>query len=619
MGHAPGLAFTCERRQPMMRLRRAARPAGLEMRVLLLGAGTEPSFRTWQLALENAGVPHDAIVVGARGTHVSFRRQDGQPRFQAIIVSTGGLVREALPRAARAQLEAFEREFGIRRLTAYALPGPENGLRAPKWAGALESVSLSLTSSGASIFPYLRGPFPVDPGSWGYLADPVSDERFDPLVVAGDGSALVGVHRRRDGREEMVQTFDANAGQIQAHLLRRGQLAWLTRGRYLGHERHYLPLQVDDVLLPNHGWNAASKTIDVTPSAMIRMTADDADHAARWSRSRGLRLDLACNGAGSERHAREAGLDADPLLGALLHQRVDFGWINHTYQHMNLDLASRETIEAEIARNRGWAGRVGIDLEPGAVVTGEHSGLANLTSVPARPENPKLAAALAAQGVRYVGCDASRPHPAHGSDPDGPELAPGVAFAVGSALAIPRHPTLLAYAAATRDQTLDHLRHLGLIDVASWPDVLAVEADRIFTAVMSNDPRPHYFHQSNLATGDTAQAASEGRLLYPLLDAVLARYRRYVKPLEPLVQPTLGETGELLRKRMAWSAALGADAVTGYIEGPRVRFVNRSDHPIEVPVSLTGADCAADGMAVGWTRVLPGETILHESAGQAGT
>ncbi len=521
------------------------------MRVLLLGEGTEPSFRTWQLALENAGVPHEAIALDGQRTEIGLRSEDGRPRFQATIVSTGGLVRDALASATRAELEALEREFGIRRLTAYALPGAEHGLRAANWAGPLESVSLRLTSSGAAIFPYLQGPIPVDPGSWGYLADPVSDKRFDRLVVADDGSALVGVHRRRDGREEMVQTFDANAGQIQAQLLRRGQLAWLTRGGYLGHERNYLPLQVDDVLLPNHGWNAATKTIDVTAGAMIRMTADDAHHAARWSHSCGLRLDLVCNGAGSRAPRARGGLDADPLLGALLSRRDDFGWINHTYEHMNLDLASQETIEAEIARNRRWAGQVGIDLEPGAVVTGEHTGLANLAAEPARAENPQLAAALAAQGIRYLGCDASRPHPAQGPDPDGPRLAPGVPFVVGPALAVPRHPTLLAYAAATRDQTLDHLRHLGLIDVRSWPEVLAAEAARIFTTVMSNDPRPHYFHQSNLAAADTAQAPSDGRLFYALLDAVLARYRRYLKPEVPLLQPTLGETGALLRRRMS--------------------------------------------------------------------
>jgi hypothetical protein len=588
------------------------------MSVLLLGAGTEPSFRTWQLALENAGVPHDAIVLGARRNDLGLQREDGRPRFQAVIVSTSELVREALPTDARVQLEALEREFGIRRLTAYALPGAENGLQTPKWAGPLESVSLHLTSSGATIFPYLQGQLPVDPGSWGYLADPIDNERFDPLVVAEDGSTLVGVHRRRDGREQMVQTFDANAGQIQAQLLRRGQLEWLTRGRYLGHDRSYLPLHVDDVLLPNHGWDATAQTIDVTPDAMIRMTADDADHAAHWSRSRRLRLDLVCNGAGSGRHAREAGLDVDPLLDALLTRRDVFGWINHTYEHINLDLASRATIEAEISRNRNWAGEVGIDLEPGAVITGEHTGLANLAAVPASAENPQLATALAAQGIRYLGCDASRPHPAHGSDPDGPRLAPGAPFLVGSALAIPRYPTLLAYAAATREQTLDHLRHLGLIDVSSWPEVLAVEADRIFTTVMSNDPRPHYFHQSNLAAGGTAQAPSEGRLFYELLDAVLARYRRYVKPEEPLLQPTLGETGELLRRRIAWSAALHAGAITGYVEGARVTIVNGSDRAIDVPVSVTGVDCAADGMAAGWTRVIPGKTTLDEGTAPGG-
>ena len=131
---------------------------------------------------------------------------------------------------------------------------------------------------------------------------------------------------------------------------------------------------------------------------------------------------------------------------------------------------------------------------------------------------------------------------------------------------------------------------------------------------MSNDPRPHYFHQSNLAAADTAQAPSDGRLFYALLDAVLARYRQYLKPEVPLLQPTLGETGALLRRRMSWRAALQVDAVTGYIEGSRVTIVNRSNHAIDVPVSVTGVDCAADGMTAGWTSVLPGETLLPESS-----
>ncbi|HWE11561.1 MAG TPA: hypothetical protein VG325_19600 [Solirubrobacteraceae bacterium] len=37
---------------------------------------------------------------------------------------------------------------------------------------------------------------------------------------------------------------------------------------------------------------------------------------------RGLRLDLACNGAGR--------LEDDPLLAALVAERGSFGWIDHT-------------------------------------------------------------------------------------------------------------------------------------------------------------------------------------------------------------------------------------------------------------------------------------------------
>jgi hypothetical protein len=121
----------------------------------------------------------------------------GYPRFQALILATGALFDAALSKAAQEELEVLEREIGVRRLTAYAFPGPRHGLQ-------------------------------------------------------------------------------------QAYLLRAGQLAWLTRGRYLRHERNYLSLQIDDVLLPNDGWDAASHSIDMDPKAMIRMTPDDAARGARW-------------------------------------------------------------------------------------------------------------------------------------------------------------------------------------------------------------------------------------------------------------------------------------------------------------------------------------------------
>jgi peptidoglycan/xylan/chitin deacetylase (PgdA/CDA1 family) len=448
----------------------------------------------------------------------------GDARYQGLILASGGLAEAALDASQRAALERLERELGVRRLTAYAYPGAEYGLSPPVWAGPLESVSATLTPSGRQVFPYLREQLPIDAGSWAYLATPAVRKGFDTLLAGPDRSALVGIHRHPDGREEMVQLFDANPAQTHGQVLRRGQLAWLTRGTYLGFERNYLPIQIDDVLLPNHSWDVEAHETDLSPEASIRMTAEDATRAANWSRARGLRLDLACNGVGSERHARRAGVTVDPLLDALLAEREVFGWINHTYEHLDLSDVPQSTIASEIERNFSWARAAGVQFEPRAVVTGEHTGLANLTATPPRAENVHLAAALTDQRIRYLACDASRPYPARG----GGHLAPGTPFVIGTAVVVPRRPTILSYDAATEAQALDRLRCASRTDGDSWEQAIELEAKRIFAAMISNDPRPHYFHQSNLIGAGDGRGAPA--LLFGLLDAVLRRYGRCMAP-----------------------------------------------------------------------------------------
>jgi len=605
----------------------------VKLEVLLLGATeAEPSFRAWRVALEREGVPYRAITLErsepARGAGDPARAAGNRPArggfidglrqalFQAVILATGELLDAALSDSERSALEQFERELGIRRLTAYVYPQAAYGLSTPVWAGPLDGFRANLTPTGARVFPYLRGPVPIDTGSWGYLAEPLSADRFETLLAGPSGSALVGIHRDRDGREHMVQTFAANAGQTQSQLLRHGQLAWVTRGRYLGYERNYMPLHIDDVLLPNHSWNVTRHATDRHTGALIRMTAGDAAHAADFARSRGLRLDLACNGSGSERYTREAGVDRDPLLAALLDQREVFGWIDHTFGHVNLDDAPRATIESEIARNRSWAHHVGIALEPGALITGEHTGLANLATMPPRGENSQLAPALASQGIRFIACDASRPYPAVAQRPEGPRWPPGTPFAVGPALAVPRHPTALPYDAATREQVLDRRSTDGSGRTPlSWRQILADEVRRIFTALMSNDPRPHYFHQSNLVVKGTdgGPRGGAGGIFYTLIDAVLERYRTLLSPEAPIVQPAFGEIGELLSRWSAWRSALADGTICAYADSSRVTIVNRAGQALDVP--LTGTTLGTDygGTRSGWVQAPPGETIVLDA------
>lgn len=583
------------------------------MRLLLLGlTGAEPAFVAWAQWLDHAGVPFDAVSLRSVTEPLVIVDRDGHPRFQGVILAESGLIEVALEPAQRAALEQLESQLGLRRLTAYAVPGPDHGLCAASWSGPMDDMEPRLTPAGREAFPYLRGPLPVDPGSWAYLAEPVSADRFQILVAGAEQRALVGVHRHPDGREEMVQMFSANPAHAQGQILRRGQVAWLTRGTYLGHDRHYLSVHIDDVLMANHSWDVRAHRSNPGPEHSIRMRPQDARRAAGWCRRHGLRLDLACNGAGSSGYPAPSGPGADPLLAALLAERGAFGWVNHTYRHLNLDGASRAEIEAEIADNVRWAAEVGITLEPAALITGAHTGLANLAATPAQEENPHLAAALRAQGVRYVACDASRAYPLRDGGSPRPPLAPGLPFSVGEAFAIPRHPTILPHDAATPAQVLDRLRAEGAAGVSSFAQIIRREARRMFGLVISNDPRPHYFHQSNLVSaGDDSDPEAAPALAIALLDAVLDRYRTYVIDAVDLLQPTMGEIGDLLLRLQRWRALMADGQVGAYAQPGQVTVVNASAGAVDVPVTGTSAGEDYAFLSSEWVTVPPGTTVLE--------
>jgi peptidoglycan/xylan/chitin deacetylase (PgdA/CDA1 family) len=570
------------------------------MRLLLLGlTGQEPAFLAWAEWLANAGAVFDAVALNDPDHRLVLVDDSGDARFQAIIQAEAGLLQIALDPAQRAQLERIERHHGLRRLTAYSLPTTEMGLSAPHYSGPLTEGQARVTAAGRVVFPYLRDRLPVDPGSWAHLARPIDVEQCEPLIADDDGGVLVGIHRSPDGREEMVQTFSVNSIQAQGQILRRGQLHWLTRGIHLGLERHYLSVHVDDVLLANYSWNLEHHESESHPARTIRMSAEDARETARWSRDRGMVLGLACNGAGAP-----AG---DPLLEALLTDQDAFRWLNHTYEHRDLDVAGPADVAAEIERNRDWASEVGIDMAPDSLITGSHTGLANLTVAPPRPHNPALIAALQSHGIRYLAADASRPYPApSGDDP----LPAGTPFLLGTTMVVPRHPTALPHDAATGAQVLDRLRTLGG-SADSYSEVADAEARRVFKAVIGNDPRPHYFHQSNLIGARLPDAGeSAPALMLALLDAVLERYRAHVVGL-PLCQPTMPEVGRLLHRRQAWAALAAHGSVDGFIDRRRVYLVNATGATAEMPLTGTSHGDEYGESRSGWILVPPGETVLE--------
>jgi hypothetical protein len=733
----------------------------IQMKILLLGAtGTEPSFQAWQAQLRREGVPFDALV--ARSGHapitaatLSSTRPDGalEAKYQAVVVATGGLLVcdpapcvSALSAAEWAALSSFEQTFHVRQVTAYAVPGAAFGLNAPTASGPLDGQVGNLTPTGLQVFPYLRGPVGIAAGTFGYQATPAAGARFETLVSGPNGSALVGVLTHPDGREELVQTFDSNQFQVQSWLLRHGQLEWVTRGTYLGLQRTYLELQVDDIFLPDDSWDPVRHVTNYDPAAAIRMTPADVTFLSNWSRATGVSMDMVYNGGGSIAHAQANG--SDPLLPAFQAVKGQFRWVNHTYDHPNLDCSTRPFIARQINDNAAWAQQAGLPVVSGALITGEHSGLANL--VPGNPgtidppgltdatpaatggtlaagswdysvtattpngesigstttvattgatssvllaweaichattykvyrrqspsggwaliatlaqpaaaftdagpvalsfsdtgapgsaagppavngakinpyaANPNFAPALADAGVTAIASDSSKPYPQNPSSLAGAQWPAGSSFMTGSARTVPRYPTNVYYNVATQAQLLDEYNYLynppalGGVCVPSavttcqttpstWAGVLQGEADRMFGHMMGNDPRPHYFHQTNIAQTQIAG----GGVLYPILDTVLANYRRYFAPNAGLVQLAHVEIGNLIARQDAWQAA-GAGQVSGYIEGNQVTIVN-SGAAATLPLSGTEVGELYGGTRSGWGTA-PSGTSTHVAA-----
>lgn len=535
----------------------------IDLHVLLLSAdGQEPAFRAWEAALDREGVPYQVIVARRGNPPIDARTltvDATRARYQAVIVAAGGLPAfdgaryvSALSADEWAALADFERSFGIRRITGFAYPSALYGLSAPTSAGATAELSGRLTAAGHAVFDELRGDVPVDPNAYGYLATPV-DDNFTTLVAGPENSALVGVYTHPDGREEMVCTIDGNPAMIHVQLLRHGMLRWVTRGVYLGHQRHYIGLQVDDVFLSDDSWDPeAARTVPVE----IRMQREDVEAAVRWSRVRGVRLDMTFNGHGAQQ--------ADDLTAALLEHKADFGWINHTFSHLDLDAVDAGTLRTEVRANVEFARATGLAIDETELVTGGHSGLAN-TDLPD---------ALADTGVRWIATDNSR-------DP--------LQRTIGPARTVPRHPTNMYFDVCTREAQLNEYHYLfltrmgreprdatrtRLAPATTWRRFVELEARTMLDHVLANDPRPHYLHQSNLA-GD--------RMLYELVDEVLDRYGELF--LIELVQPRLAESGAELARQAAWQDALHNRTVTAFLKDGRLHL--SSTEPVQIPV--TGA------------------------------
>ncbi|NEE13735.1 hypothetical protein G3M58_45680 [Streptomyces sp. SID7499] len=585
----------------------------IDLKVLVVDNG-DSTVKAVTAQLRSTGIPYTTVDLSDSGrpTITAAFLSDtvsGRPRakFQGVV-----LPNEAPFGAGSAEqtaLETYERTYGIPQVDAYTWAHPGVGLDYTSeggWAGTLDGREASVTAAGkAGPFGYLDGAFRFEDNaaavqeSYGYAARPRTGftSYVDIPVPGGTGRASLVGEYAHDGRRELVVTFAYNNTQQQFRLLARGIVEWLTQGVHLGQTRNSFAVHVDDVFAPDARWDSTRNCTpgdidcaggdgeDPTP---VRMTADDAAHAAQWQREHGFTMDLVFNaGSGEEWKTEHGGTDA--LATRLLADKAQYRWVNHTYTHPFLGCVqdttsvpwscaknadgstkymSRSEIAAQIRDNHNWAVGKGLPIDRTELVTGEHSGLKTLPQQP--NDNPNLAGALADTGVKWIASDNSR-EPAQRT--------------VGNALTVPRHPMNVYYNVGTAAEMADEYNWIytsradggsGVcednptstcldqpLDVATGyaEHIVPQEARTALGHALSGDPRPHYAHQSNLA---------EDRLLYPVMEKVLADYRALFADSTPLENPRQSAIGTELQRGAAWQSALANNRVTAYRIGKTV-------------------------------------------------
>ncbi|WP_188316451.1 hypothetical protein [Solihabitans fulvus] len=614
----------------------ASAPPRIDLRVLVVTDGT-PWVEAIRAELAAEGAPATVVTLGdstrpqLTSAFLADQLSDGTPhaKFQGVVLPSQAPT--GLGAAELTALSSFEQDFAVRQITGFAYPNVTVGENSPLYSGALDGTTAQVTPAAAAAgFGYLAGPVtfedndPTMTEAYGYLAtarpdDPATGAHFEPFLTASvPGTSTTGVLAgvyRASGIEQLVLNFAYNGDQQQFKVVSHGIVTWLTRGVHLGYYRNYLSVHVDDLFGADDRWNIAAHctpgnndcppgTPDTTP---IRMTPQDAVDAAAWQTAHDFRFDFLFNGGSSDEIVADQG--SDPLTTTLQSLATQFRWVNHTYTHEFLGCVqdftvipwrcatdpatgqtawvSQQFIDDQIAKNLTFAQQHGLAVVPDELVAGEHSGTLILPQQP--QDNPNFLAALQADGIGWLGMDASR-EPAQRQ--------------VASALGVPRHPINVFYNVANPAEEVAEYNWIytsradgGSGICEDHPDtttcikpldgatgyqsyILPLESRIALGHVLGNDPRPHYVHQSNLA---------EGRLLYPLLENILSTYRAEFAANAPVVSPSLTDSGVALQRQAAWQATRDAGTVSAYEQGGAVTVEGTADAsvPVTVPDGTT--------------------------------
>jgi hypothetical protein len=607
---------------PTMRM---AAPGGrrIGLRLLLITPdASEPSYLAARSALDRIGVPYDVLIATTTELKPNMLSNSvNQCYYRGIVVTVSGLgyfdtsTRQwtsAFTVEEWATLADYEHACSVRELVWYGWPGSEFGLALSSGFPPAEGVAAQVTSAGAGVFPYVpaSAAIPIR-HAFGYKATVTDSTATTALIESDDGYALVAHHLSLDGRETMIMTVDSNPNLVHGLVLEYGLINWVSRGLFIGKKRAYLTPQVDDIFLDNDMWNTTThrNNPELDGVNTFRVTGSDIAHLVSWqtkfrtnlpSGSRYITV-MAFNGIGTlpsvypdqtlEAEARSAG--------------VNLTWLNHTWDHENMDRMTRPMARDEVTRSCDLAARYNLNgFACSELVTPDMSGLTSIEAM----------RGILDAGVRYVVSDTSitaAVAAARGTTPgDNPSFNVGRVNAVNARIyQVPRHPTNIFYDVATRAAEVDEYntiyRSYWGRDL-SYREIIDVDTSFGLHYLLTGDIDPLMFHQPNLKS--ELVDGTNHSLFGDWVETSATRFAALMR--FPILTLTQREIASAMQARAAFNAC-GAAAT--YVEAGSARTLElRSRSTCVVPItgvsSSTGTVEVYAGVPTTEVAMTPGGT-----------
>ncbi|MEV0396855.1 hypothetical protein [Polymorphospora rubra] len=587
---------------------------------------------TWKKTLDRVGAAYDVLLARSTPlTAANLINPDGTGRYSAILLSSASLLysddninwTSAFDGTEWNTLWAYERDYAVRQAVLYASYGtyPEDYCLQGVSEGAVGATPLvsQLTTAGSQIFDYLKTNAQVPITDSYVYRNSVRAGCTATPVLTGGGNTLGVLSPSTDGRQRMALTFTSNEYLLQADLLVYGLFRWASRGLFLGDQRHYLNVDVDDWFNSADHYQANGT---VVPDG-YSMSAHDAYNTylrqtalrSRYPLANNFTINMAYNGGDADLTAPSTCYPNGTVAQLTATTRClspQFRWLNHTLTHPEMNHTNYATSYAEVNNNVTVGGTLGLTVDRTVLKTGEYSGLGVYhpdpdndvdppTDYGLEASNPAFLLASRNAGVKYLHGNMS--FPSH--QPSCFNCA--IAHPLEPALwVVPDWPTNIAYHTTTpAEQTHFYNSFYGPNGkFPFWPtdrtyaQMLSYETDVALSHMTSGSLYTHTFHIANLRNYGSGKT-----LLDDWLDSLLAKYSNYYKV--PVLNPDWGTLGALSAARTNHFARLagGANAVwdratnqvtvtsptagTVTVSGARTTGFSTYGTDVSAPVTLT--------------------------------